>query len=315
MRQKFVERQEVLPLPNLSSIQQTSFEWFLREGVGEILEEISPIEDYTGRGWQLFFAKPRFGEPNRSVEEAVANGLTYDAPWFLEASLKDNNSKKSSQSEVYMGDLPIMTGNGTFVINGVERVVVNQLTRAEGVFFVGDKDPTTGKILIGAKILPKNGAWLEFETSRSRILTVKIDRRRKIAATTLLRVFGLDDNEAILAKFASVDTDPENSFLQATLARDPAISYNEAILEIYRKMRPGEPAVLENAEALFQSLFLEHRRYDLGKVGRYKINKRLNLNLPNEKSTWVLTRNDIVSAISYLISLQNFNFRFSNLKN
>lgn len=305
MRQKFVERQEVLPLPNLSSIQQTSFEWFLKEGVGEILEEISPIEDYTGRGWQLFFAKPRFGEPNRTVEEAVANGLTYDAPWFLEASLKDNNSKKSSQAEVYMGDLPMMTGNGTFVINGVERVVVNQLTRSEGVFFVGDKDPATGKILIGAKILPKNGAWLEFETSRSRILTVKIDRRRKIAATTLLRVFGLEDNQALLAKFASVDTDPENSFLQATLARDPATSYNEAILEIYRKMRPGEPAVLENAKSLVEAMFFNPRRYNLGKVGRFKLNKRLGLDSPNTFEERVLHLRDLVRVIEEIIKISN----------
>jgi len=305
MRYSFVQREEVLPLPNLSRVQLDSFEWFLKEGLGEILEEISPIEDYTGRGWQLSFHKPRFEKPNRTLEEAVKNGLTFDAPWYLTVRLGEEGSSQKKETDVYMGDLPIMTENGTFIINGVERVVVNQLTRSEGVYFSQEKDPTTGRLLIGAKILPKNGAWLEFETSRSGVISVKIDRRRKIAASTLLRVFGLAEDNDILEAFSSVDTDPDHSYIQATLAKDPATSHDEALLEIYRKMRPGEPAVLENAQALVEAMFFSPRRYNLGKVGRFKLNQRLGLDFPNNFAERTLHKQDLIKVLEILIQLNN----------
>src|SRR3989344_666140 len=160
-----------------------------------------------------------------------------------------------------MGDIPLMTNGGTFVINGVERVVINQLTRAEGVFFIGETDPSTGKNLAGAKVLPKSGAWLEIETSKAGVISVKIDRRRKIAISTLLRVFGLHDDKAIKEALASVDTNPDKSYIDITLSKDPAGSLNESYIEIYRKMRPGEPLVLENAKALVEAYFANTRRY------------------------------------------------------
>ena len=164
-----------------------------------------------------------------------------------------------------------------------------------------------------AEVRPLHGSWLEFEVSRGNVISARIDRRKKVLGTVFLRAMGLGSDEEIISVFETVDKDPMHKYIQATLTKDPTKSKEEAVLEIYRKLRPGEPAVLENAESLFQSMFLEHRRYDLGRVGRYKINKRLNLNLPNEKSTWVLTRQDIISAISYLINLQNGNGRVDDI--
>ncbi|KKT27685.1 MAG: DNA-directed RNA polymerase subunit beta [candidate division WWE3 bacterium GW2011_GWA1_43_94] len=204
-----------------------------------------------------------------------------------------------------MGDLPLMTQRGTFVISGVERTIVNQLIRAEGVLFTGELSPVTGQFLAGAKILPKSGVWLEFETSRNGVLSVRIDRKRKLAVTTLLRVFGLEEDDDIRKVFENVESNPEINYINETLAKDPASSFEESCIEIYRKMRPGEPLVLENAKALVAAMFFNKRRFSMGHVGRFKLNKSLGLNIPNDPDHRLLTLEDLIKIVSKIIELNN----------
>src|SRR3989338_7407674 len=305
MRYNFSKRKNVLALPNLSSLQLDSYAWLKAYGIAEILEELGTIEDYTGRNWVLVFSHPSINKPNLTEDEALRTGRTFDAPWYLEATLKNTAEKKEKKQTIYMGDLTMMTQHGTFIINGIERVVVNQLTRSEGALLTGENSPTTGKFLAGAKILPKNGAWLEIETSRSGVISVKIDRRRKITITTLLRIFGLDSDDAIKNAFEKVETDPEINYIEATLAKDSSSNYDEACLEIYKKVRPGEPLVLENAQSLVSSMFFNKRRYSLGKVGRFKLNQKLGLNFPNDPKHRLLQLEDLIKIISKVIELNN----------
>ncbi|HSX39182.1 MAG TPA: DNA-directed RNA polymerase subunit beta [Candidatus Saccharimonadales bacterium] len=305
MRHDFSKRKITLPLPNLSSVQLDSFQWFKDQGINEILDELGMVEDYSGRGWILTLSKPTIEKENLSVEQALHTGRTYDAPWYLTATLEDRVAKKDKKQVVYMGDLPLMTEKGTFIVNGVERVIVNQLIRSEGVLFTGVNSPITGQFLAGAKVLPKNGVWLEIETARSGVISVKIDRKRKITITTLLRVFGLETDEDIRDAFTSVETNPEMNYIDATLAKDPASSYNEACIEIYRKMRPGDPLVLDNAKALVDSMFFNKRRYSLGEVGRFKMNQVLGLNFPNDPKHRLLQLEDLLKIISNIVNLNN----------
>ena len=305
MRIDFSKRNEILPLANLTGVQTKSYQWLLKEGLEEVLNEVGTIEDYSGRGWVLEFTNPTFDKPNITIDNAYFTGRTYDAPWYLKATLKDPVEKKQNTQNIYMGDIPVMTSRGTFIINGVERVVVSQLTRSEGVLFTSEVSPITGATLGGAKVLPKNGVWLEIETSRTGIISVKIDRRRKLAITSLLRVFGLTTNEAIKKAFEGVDTDPEMSYIDATLARDPSSNYDEACLEIYKKMRPGEPLVLDNAKSLVHSMFFNARRYSLGKVGRFKFNQKLELTTPNDNKHWLMFQEDLIKIVSRVIEINN----------
>ena len=295
---------ELLPLPDLSAAQKESFQRLLSEGVAEVLEEINPIQDYTGRGWELRFSKPRWEKPKVDKEEAIKRGLTYSFPWYLTAQLKDVRSGKTNTQEIYMGELPQMTEGGTFIVGGVERVVVNQLLRSEGIYFTRDADPVSGAPLATARILPKNGAWLEFGTARRNYLTVKISNYRKMAATTLLRAFGLTREEEIRSTFSDVDTDPNRPFIEETLKKDSTKSYEEAVLEIFGKVRPGEPALFDTAKLTFERIFLDPRRYDLGKAGRFKLNQNLELSFPLEDRRYrLLTKNDLIATIKKLIKL------------
>ena len=305
MRHFFVPQKEIIPLENLLTIQIDSYEHFLREGIAEVLDEVNPIEDTTSRGWQLSFSQPQLGEPKTTVDEAMRRGITYAAPWYLKATIKDTKRGETRTAKIFMGDLPLITKTGSFIINGVERAVVNQLTRSEGVFFTAEKDPSTGETLAGAKILPQNGAWLEFETSRKGILTVRIDRKRKVAATTLLRLFGLEKNEEILKTFADVDTGARIRYIETTLEKDAATSRDAAILEIYKRIRPGERLILDNARPVIESMFFDNRRYNLGKVGRFKLNQKLGLNTPNNREHWILSQKDLVLVIKKIIELNN----------
>lgn len=305
MRHFFTPQKDVFPLGNLVGVQTGSFGGFLKEGLTEILEEINPIEDTTGRGWRLSFYNPQFSSPKIAPKEATDRGITYSAPWYLQAEIKDTKSGKSRKSKIFMGELPRMLTNGTFIVNGIERVVVNQLTRSEGVFFVAETDPATGSILGGAKVLPKNGAWLEFETSRGGVITVKIDRKRKVAVTALLRVFGLKTDEEIRATFEDVDTSSTVRYIDETLEKDPAKSVDAATLEVYKGVRPGEPLILDTARPVIKTLFFDRRRYSLGKVGRFKLNQKLGLNTPNDREHWVLSLEDLVLVIKKIINLSN----------
>ncbi|KKQ74095.1 MAG: DNA-directed RNA polymerase subunit beta [Candidatus Woesebacteria bacterium GW2011_GWB1_38_5b] len=290
---------------DLSKVQRDSWQLFLTEGIAQELKGISPIDDFTGKNWQLVLGEHSLGEPTISPMLAQEKGLTFSCPLKIIATLINKRTGKEVTQEVFLGDLPQMTLRGTFVVNGIERAVINQIVRSPGVYFSEELDVASGRMLGKAEVRPLHGSWLEFEVSRGDVISARIDRRKKVLGTIFLRAMGLGSDEEILSAFTGIDKDPNHKYIAATLAKDSTKSKEEALLEIYRKLRPGEPAILENAETLFTSMFLEPRRYDMGKVGRYKINKRLGLSLPNDKSTWVLTRQDIIGALTYLIGLQN----------
>src|SRR3989442_10957824 len=317
-RVSFAHIPDIRPMPDLIQIQLDSFEWFKKEGLRELFEEISPIEDFTGKKLSLEFIVPpdRFGKPKYSEDECRDRGATYAAPLRVAARLTNKETGEIIEKEIFMGDFPLMTKHGTFIINGTERVVVSQLLRSPGVYFTADEDATTGRKLFAAKLIPDRGAWLEFETSNKNLLTVKIDRKRKLPATTLLRALAglareqwygeqleLTTDQGLLDAFRDVDIDPNVRYIQATLDRDPIKREDEALLELYKKIRPGDPATLGNARALVRSLFFNARRYDLGRVGRYKLNRQLDLSIPQGQRT--LTPDDLVSIVRRLIQLNN----------
>lgn len=297
------KQEKVVPPLDLTAVQLESYKWFMEKGIADLLAEVSPIADFTGKNWLLNFNKHYFGKPRYSAAECLAKGLTFDTPLKVEATLINKQTGRSLTQEVFLGDIPAMTENGTFIINGVERCIVNQIVRSPGIYFTGDIDPITGKVLYTGEVRPLFGSWLDFSISRNEVITVRIDRRRKFAVTTFLRAIGISQDEEILELFSDLPKDAGRQFIYSTIDKDPTKTLEEAVLEIYRKMRPGEPAVLENAQELLNSLFFQPRRYSLGSVGRYKINKKLKLDTPNTKENWILTKNDIVSLVKYLIGL------------
>ncbi len=306
MRHYFDEKRSILPLPDLTSHQSDSFSWFREEGIAEILEEINPIEDQTGRGWKLYFEDPRFEEPEVNAQEAMKRGLVYSSPWYLTARLVEEESGKEKKKEIFMGDFPKMTERGTFIINGVERVVVGQLTRSEGVHFSGEINPSTGNNLTTIKVIPKNGAWLEFSTYKRDELVVSVNRSRKFPVTTLLRAFGVGNDKEMLEIFDDVDTDPNRKFIPTTLEADGTSNYEEAILELFRKVRPGERVILKNAEELFTQMFRDPQRFDLGAPGRFLLNQRLGLDYPLDTDRYrLLTKEDLVQIVERMIQLNN----------
>ncbi|MBI3485449.1 DNA-directed RNA polymerase subunit beta [Candidatus Daviesbacteria bacterium] len=289
---------------DLIKLQKESYQQFLNEGIGEILKEVSPVLDFTGKNWQLDLGEYAFGKPKLTPEQCVTKGVSYEAPLKVKVTLTNLQTQQKYNQEAFLGDIPQMTEKGTFIINGIERAIVSQIVRSPGVFFSSSDDPITGRRLYGAELRPSHGSWLEFSISRSDVLTVKIDRRRKFAATTLLRALGFSEEE-ILEKFKDVDINPDHQFLAATLNKDLTKTQDEALLEIFRKMRPGDPVVLDTAKSLLENMFFNSRRYNLTRVGRFKINKRLSLDIPNTPENWVLTKEDIISTLKYLINLAN----------
>jgi DNA-directed RNA polymerase subunit beta len=317
-RVSFARIPDVRPMPGLIQIQLDSFEWFKKEGLRELFEEISPIEDFTGKNLSLEFIVPPepFGKPKYSEDECRDRDATFAAPLTVKARLINKETGEIIEKDIFMGDFPLMTKQGTFIINGAERVVVSQLVRSPGVYFTVDEDATTGKKLFAAKLIPARGAWLEFETSNKNLLTVKIDRKRKLPVTTLLRAIAslakdqwheenldLSTDQGILDAFQGVDNDPNVRYIQATLDRDPVKKEEEALLELYKKLRPGDPATLDNARSLVKNLFFNPRRYDLGNVGRYKLDRKLDLAIP--QSQRILTQDDLVNIIRRLVALNN----------
>ncbi len=292
----------IVPELNLIQIQLDSYKWFLTEGIREVLSEITPVEDFTQKNWLLELGQFYFGKPKYTSEQAREKGVTFDAPLKIEAILTNKQTGNRSKQEVFLGDIPQMTDKGTFIINGVERVIINQLVRSPGVFFSAADDPITGKRLYSAEIRPYRGSWLEFSVSRTRVLTAKIDRRRKFAVSTLLRAIGFSETDQIKELFKDADT-ADDKLIDATLAKDPTTNTDEALLEIFRKMRPGDPVVLDNAKQLLDGMFFNSRRYNLTKVGRFKINKKLRVDLPLTQENWVLTNTDIIATLKYLIKL------------
>ena len=266
-RYSYARINEVLPMPHLIDIQRKSYEWFMREGLCEIFHDISPIKDFTGN-LELSFEGFTLGEPKYTVEECKERDASYSAPLNVNVRLLYKDTGEIKESKVFMGDFPLMTETGTFVINGAERVIVSQLLRSPGVYYAVTMDPS-GKKMYGTTVIPNRGAWIEYETDLNDVIYARVDRTRKLPATVLLRAMGLTQNEDILALFNN------HPSVAATLERDTTTTREEALIEIYKKLRPGEPPTLENASALIEATFFDNKRYDLASVGRYKLNKKL----------------------------------------
>jgi DNA-directed RNA polymerase subunit beta len=298
-RTYFTNQDDIINPPNLVSHQNTSFQWFVDEGLGELLAEISPIDDYTGTKLSITFKDYHFEDPKMSESEARENNVSFEAPLKATVELTNKVTGEIKEQEIYLGDYPWMTSRGTFVINGAERVVVSQLIRSSGVFFTAE--PYGANRLYGAKIIPVRGAWLEFETAANGAMYVKIDRKRKIAITTLLKALGMPV-EQIKEAFKHVDQGQVNH-IDATLEKDPTNSANEALIEVYRRLRPGDLATVDNARSLLENMFYNFKRFDFGRVGRYKINKRLNLDVPNTIDNRVMRIEDLLAVISEIIRL------------
>ncbi|MQY55103.1 MAG: DNA-directed RNA polymerase subunit beta [Dehalococcoidia bacterium] len=336
-RKSYAKISDVLAVPNLVQIQLNSYRQFCDQqpnkdkpeekgGLRSLLDEISPIEDFTGSRFELLFLSYGFGEQNkaemplfkdadsfwryirdaapakRSESECRERDLTYAAPLYVRVQLVIKETGEIKEQDIFMGDFPLMTPKGTFVINGAERVVVSQLIRSPGVYFTLEQDMTTGRQLCNAKLIPERGAWLEFETSSKDVISVKVDGKRKIPVTTMLRAIGYGSDEELFALFREVDAD--HRFIQTTMERDPLVTNTKkALIEFYRRLRPGDPPSIDNAQNLIDNLLFNPRRYNLGKVGRYKLNKRLGLDLSlNEQ---VLTKEDLVEIVRRIIMVSN----------
>ena len=298
----FSEDKSALELPNLISHQLDSWKEFVETGLGEIFAEINPIDDYTGQKLELRFKDYHFENPKVSEVDARENNISYDAPLKAVVELTNKVTGEVKEQEIYLGDYPWMTERGTFVINGAERVVVSQLIRSSGIFFTADNHG--GRNNYGAKLIPGRGAWLEFETAANGAIYVKIDRRRKIAVTTLLRALGYPGNNAIKELFKDVDTG-ETSYIDATIEKDPSKGTNEALIEVYRRLRPGDLATVDNAKQMIERMFFDFKRFDLSRVGRYKMNQRLGFNVPNTTENRVMRLEDLIGIISEIIRLNN----------
>lgn len=294
-RWSYAKIQEVLEMPNLIEIQQNSYEWFLREGLREMFYDISPIQDFTGN-LILEFVDYTLGEPKYSVDDCKERDVTFAAPLRVKVRLINKETGEVKEQEVFMGDFPLMTEKGTFIINGAERVIVSQLVRSPGVYYSEQID-TSGKKLYNATIIPNRGAWLEFETDVNDNIFVRIDRTRKLPATVIIRALGFGTNAKVLELF----TDDER--IRATLERDNTDSEEEALVEIYKRLRPGEPPTVESARSLLGTLFFDPKRYDLASVGRYKLNKKLKVNVEPEIRN--LTKEDIIATLTYMLRLMD----------
>ena len=334
---------QVLEVPNLIESQIQSYGWFREEGLKKVFREVSPIKDYTDKKYELHFREHNFGEPKYSPQECKEREITYSQPLYVTTHLVVKETGEIKEMPIFMGDFPMMTGNGTFIINGAERVVVSQLVRSPGIYFTMERNPSSNRGLCMAKLIPSRGAWLEFETSNKDVLSVKVDRKRKVSASIFLRALGVSHDDEILSMFDDVDTDENHSYMQSTLRSDPASDPRDpafreddlrkmweeakwlhgegdefdlaaaqrvaaAQVEFYKRLRPGEPPSLDNSRNLINNLFFEPRRYDLGDVGRHKFNGKLGLpdvaDSENEEKN-VLTRNDIIAVLQMMIRINN----------
>ena len=296
-RRSFAKIPDVMDVPNLIAIQTESFKWFTTEGLDQAFADISPIENST-KDMCVEFGDHRFGDPKFSVDECKEKDVSYQAPLFVEIRFINKETGEIKEQEVFVGDFPLMTPRGTFIINGTERVVVSQLVRSPGVYFASEQDKTSDRTIYNAKIIPSRGAWLEFETDKRDVLHVRIDRKRKQPATLLVRALGLAETRDEI-----VDLLGSSDMILRTLDRDPATTREESLIELYKRFRPGEPPTLDSARTLLDGLFFNPQRYDLAKVGRYKINKKLGEDVENDSST--LTDEDIVRTMRYITALHN----------
>ncbi|MCI0479938.1 DNA-directed RNA polymerase subunit beta [Candidatus Uhrbacteria bacterium] len=306
-RRYFTASRDAMALPDLIEIQKQSYRWFLEEGIRELFHEISPIKDFIGRDLELWLTDYSFDEPKFDEQTSKAKNVNFEAPLRVKTKLLNKRTGETKEQEVYLGDLPVMTDRGTFVVNGIERVIVSQLVRSAGAFFTAEM--ARGRRYYGAKVIPNRGAWLEFETDGNNVIWVKIDRKRKVAATSLLRAFGFGTDEEISGLFTDADIHPLNRYIEATLAKDVAKSEEEGTIEVYKRIRPGDLATADNAQSLIHSMFFNFDRYDLGQVGRYKFNQRFGVKAdPKEvakEENRILAKEDLVMILREIIRLNN----------
>jgi DNA-directed RNA polymerase subunit beta len=306
IRKSYARLPSVLDVPNLIKVQLDSFQRFMEDGLKQLLEEISPIKDLTGNRLELSFIAYEFREPRpgHSESECHERDQTYSAPLYVKVRLLVKDTGEIKEQDLFFGDIPLMTSKGTFITSGAERVVVSQLLRSPGVYFTVEEDPVSGRNLCNAKLIPTRGAWLEFETSNRNVISTKIDGKRKIPITTLLRAIGFGGDEDILKLFEKEEKESEYKYITTTMEKEPAVKdEKEALLDIYKKLHPGELPSLENAKKLIKNLFFDASRYDLGSVGRYKLNKRLGVDISLKEHT--LTKEDIIQIIKHIILIDN----------
>jgi DNA-directed RNA polymerase subunit beta len=306
-RMHFTSIRGAMDLPDLIEVQKSSYQWFLDEGIRELFKEVNPIQDFVGRDLELSFEDYYIDDPKFDEKTSKEKNITYEAPLRVKAVLTNLRTKEKKEQEIFLGDLPVMTPRGTFVINGIERVIVSQLVRSAGAFF--SAEVIRGRRYYGAKIIPNRGAWLEFETDAKNVIWVKIDRKRKVPVTALLRAFGYPDDAEIMSLFAEIDSHPMNKYIESTIAKDASTNEEEGLREVYKRIRPGDLATADNARQLIHSMFFNFDRYDLGKVGRYKFNLRFNEENPEKgvevEENRILTKEDLVKIVTEIIHLNN----------
>jgi len=304
MQDKFFGKHpNAISLPDLIEVQLDSYKWFKDKGLKELFEEVSPIRDWSGKELELYFTDYYFDEPKYNETEAKRQNVSFEAPLRAKLRLVNKKTGEIKEQEIYLGEFPLMTDRGTFIVNGVERVVVSQLIRSSGVFFTAEN--VRGRKLFGAKIIPNRGAWLEFETDFDNAIFVKIDRKRKVPVTSLLRAFGIDTDEKLLKTFADVDTDSEIKYIQSTIKRDASHNQGEGFIEVYKRLRPGDLATVDNAQQMIEAMFFDFERYDMAKVGRWKFNLRLGASVPLSKEYRTMRPEDLVLVIKEIIKLNN----------
>ena len=306
-RKTYAKLPQVLDVPNLVEVQLDSFQWLQEEGIKQLLDEISPIQDFTGNRLELSFISYEFREPRHSEQECLQKDQTYSVPLYVKARLLTKGTGEIREPfDLFFGDIHLMTDKGTFITSGTERIIVSQLLRSPGIYFTVDEDSTSGRKLGKANLVPSRGAWLEFDTSSRDVISVKVDGKRKIPVTTLLRAIGYGSDEELLKMFESDDNSPSRHFIQSTLDKDPLIKNEEdALIDIYRKLRPGDPPNVDNARKLITNLFFNPQHYDLGIVGRYKLNQRLNIPKKEDDDDRALTREDMIEIIRHIIRVSN----------
>ncbi|TXH07373.1 MAG: DNA-directed RNA polymerase subunit beta [Candidatus Moraniibacteriota bacterium] len=300
-KRRFFKNRITVSLPDLIEVQTASYDWFWKKGLQELLDEINPVTDFTGKDLELSLTGYYLDEPKYPASVAKDKNISYEAPLRAKAVLLMKKTGEVKEQEIYLGEVPLMTERGTFIINGVERVVVSQLIRSPGVFFTMEYQK--GKKLFGAKIIPNRGAWLEIETDLDGVLSVKIDRKRKLAVTALLKAFGMVEKE-IRKAFVDIDKGDIN-YIETTLAKDGAANQGEAYREVYKRLRPGDLATEENAKQMIDGMFFNFERYDFGAVGRYRLNQRLEVDRPDKEENRVLNIDDLILIIREVIRLNN----------
>ena len=304
VRRYFTEFKKFMPMPDLIEVQKNSYNWFLEEGLVDLFDEISPVTDFIGRDLNLYFEDYYLDEPKFNEVESREKNTTYEAPLRVKVRLENQRTGEKSAQEVFLGDFPLMTKNGTFIINGIERVVVSQLIRSAGVIF--SSEFIKGRKYYGAKVIPNRGAWLEIETDANKVIWVRIDRKRKVAITSLLRAFGMAEDETLQECFKDVDIKADEDdlgYIGATIAKDLAKNEAEGLKEVYKRIRPGDLATTDNTKQLIYAMFFRFDRYDFDRVGRYKLNRKFGFDIPNNKETRILRIDDLVAIIKEVIRL------------